>query len=92
MDRLRSPWTRAFLAWTAALAFVAVILFVAAVVGFLGAADACYFQIGPCAQAGDANFALLQSAVFGIPMVWLVGVLVGVAARAVVRRRRTPVP
>ena len=87
MRRLRSPWTRAFIVWTVVLALVAVILFVVAVVGFLDAANDCFFQSGPCSTAGDANFVTLQVAVFGVPMVWLAGVLVGVVARAIDRRR-----
>ena len=87
MSRLRSRWTRAFLAWTVVLALVSVILFSVAVIGFLHAADACFFQTGPCAEAGDANFMMLQAAVFAIPLLWLIGVLVGVVARAIGRRR-----
>jgi hypothetical protein len=88
MARLRSPWTRAFLVWTAVLTLVAVILFVVSVAGFLRSADDCWFQTGPCAEAGDANFVTMQAAVVGVPMVWLAGVLVGIVARAVGRRGR----
>ncbi len=69
------------------MAIVASVLAILAVVGFLRAADACYFQTGPCSVAGDANVALLQVAVFGIPLVWLAGLLVGVVARALRHRR-----
>ncbi len=91
MARLRSRWTLAFLAWTAVLALVAVILFVVAVIGFLRAADACYFQTGPCAEEGDPDFIMLQFAVLAIPLLWLLGVLVAAVARAIGRRgQRTP--
>jgi hypothetical protein len=85
--RLGSPWTRAFLVWTAVLALGSVILFFVAIAGFLGSADDCWFQTGPCSTAGDMNFVLMQAAVFWIPMVWLAGVLVGLVARAITRRR-----
>ena len=85
--RLADPWTRAILAWTFVLVVTAVVLAAAAIVGFLRAADACYFQTGPCSEAGDSNWVLLQVTVFGIPPVWLVGLLVWVVARARSRRR-----
>ena len=85
MRRLRSPWTRAFLVWTVVLVVVATLLAISAVGGFLGSAGDCWFQTGPCAQAGDANFARLEFAVFGIPLIWLVGVVVGIVARRVWR-------
>jgi ABC-type Fe3+ transport system permease subunit len=88
MARLRSPWTRAFLVLTVVMVLVAVVLFAAAVIGFLRSADDCWFQTGPCAQAGDANDMTLRIAVFGVPLVWLVGVFVGVAAHAWARRGR----
>ena len=88
MARLRSRWSRAFLAWTVVLALVVAILFVVAVIGFLRAADACYFQTGPCAEEGDADLIMLRVAVFAVPLLWLVGVLVGAVARAIGRRGR----
>jgi hypothetical protein len=87
MRRLRDPWTRAFLVWTGAMTLVAVGLFVLAVIGFIDAAEGCFVQTGPCSTAGDANFVTLQAAVFAVPAIWLAGVLVGVVARAIDRRR-----
>ena len=81
MRRLRSPWTRAFLVWTVVLVVAATLLAISAVGGFLNSAGDCWFEAGPCAQAGDANFVRLELAVFGIPLIWLVGVVVGVVAR-----------
>ena len=82
MARLRSPWTRAFLIWTAVMALAAAALAVVAIAGFLRAAGICWFQTGPCGQAGDANDVLLRFALVGVPAVWLVGVLAGAAAHA----------
>ncbi len=89
MRRLRSPWVRAFLIWTAALLAVAILLAVSALAGFLRADDECFVGTGPCPQLGDANFTTLAIAVFVIPLVWLVGVLAGALARAIAARRRT---
>jgi hypothetical protein len=86
---LRSPWTRVFLGWTIALAVLAFVLAVDAVMGLLRADDACFFQVGPCPEFGDANHVRLAIAFFGIPLVWLVGVVVGAVARAMARRGRT---
>jgi hypothetical protein len=89
MRQLRSPWTRAFIVWTVTLLVAAVLLAAIAVNGLLRAADACYFQIGPCAEVGDPANVQLAFAFFGIPLIWVVGVLVGAACRAVAGRRRT---
>lgn len=89
MRRLKSPWTRAFIVWTVALFVACTVLAIAAFAGFLSAADACWFQTGPCSQVGDADWVRLQVAIFGVPLIWLVGVVVGGIARALSRRRRT---
>jgi hypothetical protein len=88
MARWRSPWTRAFFVWTVVMTLAAVALAVVAIAGFLRAADLCYFQIGPCGQAGDPNDVLLRFAVVGMPAVWLFGVLAGAAAYGWQHRRR----
>ena len=88
MKLLRSPWTRAFLAWTIVLTVAAILLALDAVIGLLRADDACFFQVGPCPEFGDANHVRLALAFFGIPLIWLVGVLVGAVAHVLARRRR----
>jgi hypothetical protein len=85
----RSRWTRAMLVWTIALVVLAIVLAVDAVIGLLRADDACFFQIGPCPEFGDANHVRLAVAFFGIPLIWLVGVLVGAVARVLLRRGGT---
>jgi type IV secretory pathway VirB3-like protein len=89
MRLIRSPWTRAFLVWTAVLAAAAIVLAVVAVMGLLRADDACFFQVGPCPEFGDVNHVRLVIACFGIPLIWLVGVLVGAVARVLAKRDRT---
>ncbi|MHB8460630.1 MAG: hypothetical protein ACYDB6_11285 [Candidatus Limnocylindrales bacterium] len=86
---LRSPWTRAFLVWTAMLLAAAALVALDAVIGLLRADEACYFQVGPCPQAGDPDLVQLDFAFFGIPLIWLMGVLLGVVGRALARRSRT---
>jgi hypothetical protein len=85
MRRLRSPWTRAFLAWTVILLAAATLVAIDAVIGLLRAAERCYFQVGPCPQTGDPVPVELQFAFFGIPLIWVVGVLLGVVGRALAR-------
>jgi nucleoside permease NupC len=88
MRLIKSPWTRAFLAWTIVLAGAAIVLAFVAVLGLLKADDACFFQIGPCPEFGDVNHVRLAIAFFGIPLAWLLGVLLGAVARVLARRRR----
>ena len=92
MRMLRSPWTRAFLVWTVMLLAAATLVALVAVIGLLRADDRCYFQIGPCPQAGDPDLVKLDFAVFGIPLIWLAGVLLGVVGRALAGRSRTDAP
>ena len=80
MKRLRSPWTRAFLLWTAVLLALSVVLGIASVFGFLRSADACYFQSGTCAEAGDQDFVTLQVAVIALPLIWAAGIVIGAIA------------
>lgn len=93
MGRLRSPWVRAFLAWTAVLVIVATLVALGAMIGLYRADQDCYFQYPavPCPQSGDPLLLQLQVAFFGIPSIWLVGVLLGAVVR-VARRRRTGAP
>ena len=88
MRLIHSPWARAFLVWTLVLAVAAILLALVAVIGLLRADDACFFQVGPCPEFGDVNHVRLAIAFFGIPLLWLVGVLFGAVARVLVRRSR----
>ena len=94
MRRLRSPWTRAFLVWTVILLAAATLVALDAVIGLYRADQACYFQypLVPCPQTGDPLLVQLDFAFFGIPLIWLVGVLLGVIGRALARRSRTTAP
>ena len=87
-NRLTSPWVRAFVIWSAVLLIASILVAIAAIVGFLRADDACFFQLGPCPELGDENFTRLEFAVFGIPLIWLVGVIAGAVGHAIAARRR----
>ena len=89
---LRSPWVRLFLAWTVVLLGIATVVGIDALMGINRANDDCFFQTGPCPQAGDPDFVQLDVAFFVIPLVWLVGVLLGVVLRSVGGRRRGDTP
>ena len=94
MRLLRSPWTRAFLLWTVLLVAAAVLLALGAVIGLLRADQACYFgyPVVPCPGTGDPLVVQLDFAFFGIPLIWLAGVVLGVVGRTLARRRRTDAP
>lgn len=90
MRVLRSPWTRAFLVWTVILAAAAILVAIGALIGLANADQACFLQypVVPCPQSGDPLLVQLDFAFFGFPLIWFVGVLLGVVARALARRRR----
>jgi hypothetical protein len=94
MRLLRSPWTRALLVWTVVLLAAAILVALDAMIGLYRADQACFFQypVVPCPQAGDPLLFRLDFAFFGIPLIWLVGVLLGVVGRALARRSRTDAP
>ncbi len=88
MRRLRSPWVRAFLVWTFVLLAAAIVLAIGAMVGLLQAQNACFFQTAPCPGSDDPNLVLLGVAFFVIPLIWLIGVLLGAIGRALAGRTR----
>lgn len=91
MRVLRSPWTRAFLVWTVILTAAAILVAIGALIGLAKADQACFLQypVVPCPLSGDPLLVQLDFAFFGFPLIWFVGVLLGVVARGLARRRRT---
>jgi hypothetical protein len=87
MRLMRNPWTRAFLVWAAVCLAVALLLGMDAFAGLIRAQDACFYQGAPCPQAGHPKLIQLEVAFLGIPLVWGLGVVLGVVARAVAARR-----
>jgi hypothetical protein len=88
MRLIRSPWARAFLVWTVAFFAVAIVVALEALVSLGQAEQACFFEPVPCPVAGHPKLVQLDVAVFVIPLIWLVGVILGVVARAVADRRQ----
>lgn len=90
MRSLRSRWARAVVLWTLVLVVFAIVLGVSAVVSLVETQQACFlgFPSVACPDGQDWRVALLTFAFFGVPLIWLVGVVVAIAGRAVVHRQR----
>jgi len=89
MRSLRSRWARAVVLWTVVLVVVAIVLGVSAVASLVDAQQACFFGFPSvaCPDGQDWRVGRLTFAFFGVPLIWLVGVVVAIAGRAVARRR-----
>ena len=89
MRSLRSRWARAVVLWTVVLVVVAIVLGVSAVASLVDAQQACFFGFPSvaCPDGQDWRVGLLTFAFFGVPLIWLLGVVVAIAGRAVARRR-----
>jgi hypothetical protein len=87
MRRMRSPWTRAFLIWTAMFLVGMILLALDASAGLISADQACFVQTAPCPDASHPRVIELQFALLGMPLIWVVGLVVGVVGRAVAERR-----
>jgi hypothetical protein len=90
MRLLRSRWARGFVVWTFVLLLVAIVLAVSAVASLLEAQQACFFGFPSvaCPDGQDWRVRLLTFAFFGVPLIWLVGVVVAIVGRAVANRQR----
>jgi hypothetical protein len=89
MSRMRSRFVRAVVLWTLLMLVVVVLLAVQATGSLIFAGQDCFFNYPavPCPSADDPALARLTIAFFGVPLVWLVGIGLAVAGRAVGRRR-----
>ena len=76
--------------WTFVLLLVAIVLAVSAVASLLDAQQACFFGFPSvaCPDGQDWRVGLLTFAFFGVPLIWLVGVVVAIVGRAVANRQR----
>ncbi len=90
MAPLRSRWARGVMVWTLALLVVAIVLAVFAMVSLIQAQQACFvaYPSVPCPDGQDWRVGLLTFAFLGVPFIWLVGLVVAVAGRAVARGQR----
>ena len=90
MGRLRSRWARGVMVWTLALFVVAIVFAIFAMVSLYDAQQACFFAFPsvPCPDGQDWRVGLLTFAFLGVPFIWLVGLVVAIAGRAVADRQR----
>ena len=90
MRPLRGRWARGVVVWTFVLLLVAIVLAVSAVASLLDAQQACFFGFPSvaCPDGQDWRVGLLTFAFFGVPLIWLVGVVVAIVGRAVANRQR----
>ena len=88
MRRMRSRWARGLLVWSLVLLGAMIVVAFDAVRGLYEAQQACFFQNVPCPQAGDPKEIQLTFAFFGIPLIWLIGLVIGIAGWAIKERSR----
>jgi hypothetical protein len=89
MRTFRSTWAGGVALWSLALLVVAIVLAVSAVAGLIDAQQACFFGFPSvqCPDGQDWRVSLLTFAFFGVPLMWLAGVVVAIVGRAVATRR-----
>jgi hypothetical protein len=90
MGPFRSKWWRALLLWTLTMVIVAIALAVFAAASLVDAQQRCFMEFPsvPCPDGQDWRAGLLAFAFLGVPLIWLVGVIVGFAGRSVSKERR----
>lgn len=90
MRTSRSWWSRGVLLWTLALLIVAIVIAVYAIAGLMDAQQVCFmsFPSVACPDGQDWRVGLLNFVFFGIPLIWLTGVVLAVAGRAAAKGRR----
>ena len=86
MRRMRSPWIRAFLIWSVGALVATLVVAADASAGLYGLQQDCFFQVSPCPDASHPKVIQLQFAFLGMPLIWVVGLVIGVVARAVAAR------
>lgn len=89
MKRLRSRAVRAFVLWTLLMLVVAALLSVQATGSLIFAGQDCFldYPAVPCPSATDPALVRLTFVFFGLPLIWLGGIVLAVAGRAVRARR-----
>ena len=86
-ERRRERWraARPAIVWTLGSFGVALVIAVVAIAGLGEATRACAFGDTPCPDAGDPRFRWLLFAFAGVPLIWLLGLLL-LAVRSPSRR------
>lgn len=90
MGPLRSRWALGAVLWTLALLVVGIGLAIFASASLIGAQQKCFFEFPSvaCPDGQDWRVGLLTFALLGVPLVWVVGLVVAIAGRAGSKRRR----
>ena len=88
MRRMRGRLARGLVLWTVVLLLVALLLAVQAMWSLYSAQQACFFNYPavPCPGGDDPAVARLTFAFFGVPLVWLAGIVLVAVGRALLRR------
>lgn len=76
--------------WTLALLVVAITLAVFAAASLVDAQQRCFMEFPSvaCPDGQDWRVGLLTFASIGVPFIWLVGLILAIAGRAVAKRQR----
>ena len=92
MRRLRSRAARAFVLWTLLMVVVAILLAVQATGSLIFAGQDCFmnYPAVPCPSASDPAIVRLTFVFFGVPLIWLGGIGLAFAWRALRMRLRRP--
>jgi hypothetical protein len=92
MRRLRSRAARAFVLWTLLMLVVAILLSVQATGSLIFAGQDCFmnYPAVPCPSASDPAIVRLTFVFFGVPLIWLGGIGLAVAWRALRMWLRRP--
>ena len=90
MALLRSRWARGVTVWTLALLALAIVFAVVAMASLVQAEQECFvsYPSVPCPDGQDWRLGLLTFAFLGVPFIWLAGLVVAIAGRAVARGQR----
>jgi hypothetical protein len=75
--------------WTLASFVAAIVLAMFAMASLYEAQQACFFAFPsvPCPDGQDWRVGLLTFALLGVPFIWLVGLVVATAGRAVAKKQ-----
>ena len=90
MGPLRSRWARGVVLWTLALLVIEIGLAVFAAASLVDDQQRCFigYPSVACPDGQDWRVGLLTFAYIGVPLIWLVGLVVAIAGRAVSKMQR----
>ena len=87
-ERREARWrvVRPAIIWTLVAFGVALVIAIASMGSLAASGQACFLGSEPCPAATDPRFSWLLFAFVGVPLVWLLGLLL-LAVRSTTRRR-----